>query len=186
MRGSRLSAPARGLLLAAAVAVALGGALVARQLAAQPPAASPTPIVVGGSPLLNQPAPDISGRDLSGRTINLAQYRGRPVIVNFWASWCIPCRTEFPLFRQARAMHADKGLEIIGVIYQDTPDAAAEFMRSQGAQWPAVVDSGTAARAYTVLAPPVSFYVDRGGVVRAVSYGPPPEDVFDKQLSLIL
>jgi cytochrome c biogenesis protein CcmG/thiol:disulfide interchange protein DsbE len=146
-----------------------------------------SPIVVGRSPLLDRPAPDFSLSDLEGRRISLADYRGRPVIVNFWASWCVPCRTEFGLFRDARAARASDGLEILGVIYQDSAEDARRFAAQERATWPALVDpGGSVARAYGVLGIPITFYIDRGGIVRAVSYGPPPSNVLDEQLAKIL
>jgi cytochrome c biogenesis protein CcmG, thiol:disulfide interchange protein DsbE len=146
-----------------------------------------SPIVIGGSPLLGKPAPDFSLVDLDGHTVRLADYRGRPVVVNFWASWCIPCRAEFALFARARRAHQGEGMEILGVIYKDSPEAAGAFMKSHGGAWPGLIDPGGAvARAYIVPGAPTSYYIDRSGVVRAVSYGPPPEDVFENQLGKIL
>ncbi|MDQ3871233.1 MAG: TlpA family protein disulfide reductase [Chloroflexota bacterium] len=143
--------------------------------------------MVGRSQLLDRPAPDFSLSDLDGRPTRLADYRGRPVIVNFWASWCVPCRTEFELFRDARTAHGGERLEILGVIYQDSPEAARRFVAQRHAAWPALVDPGGAvAAAYGVLGIPISFYLDRDGIVRAVSYGPPPSNVLDEQLDKIL
>jgi cytochrome c biogenesis protein CcmG, thiol:disulfide interchange protein DsbE len=151
------------------------------------PGPDSSPIVIGGSPLLDRAAPDFTLTDVEGRPVRLADYRGRPVIVNFWASWCIPCRAEFALFAAARRAQAGKGLEILGVIYKDSPDAARGFMAAHAAPWPALIDSdGAVALAYHVIGVPTSYYVDRSGIVRAVSYGPPPEDVFDDQLRKIL
>lgn len=97
------------------------------------------------------------------------------MIVNFWASWCVPCRTEFPLLHAARADHAAEGLEVLGIVFKDTADAARAFMRQQDATWPMLLDpGGSAATAYGIQVVPVSFYLDRNGVVRAVSFGPPP------------
>ena len=112
--------------------------------------------------------------------------RGRPVLVNFWASWCIPCREEFPLFKRARQDPANEQLVILGILYQDSEDEALDFMRAQGASWPALEDPGGAvAGAYRVAAPPVTFFIDRAGIVRAVSFGPPPEEVFEQYLDRI-
>ena len=136
---------------------------------------------------VNQPAAGFTLKDLQGRPVSLADYRGRPVIVNFWASWCIPCQTEFPQFVAERTAHAAQGLEVLGVIFKDSTDAAAGYMKAHGAEWPALVDAdGSVARTYGVLGIPQTFFVDRSGVLRAVSYGPPPQDALDADLAKIL
>jgi cytochrome c biogenesis protein CcmG, thiol:disulfide interchange protein DsbE len=146
-----------------------------------------SPIVVGRSPLIDEPAPDIDLISLEGEEVSLAQLRGRPVIVNFWASWCTPCRTEFGLFKETRIELADEGLEILGVIYKDDPASARAFYDAQGATWPGLVDpDGNVAAAYGVIGLPITYYVDRDGIVRTVSYGPPPADVLREQLDRIL
>ncbi len=80
----------------------------------------PPSIVVTRSPMLDKPAPPIVLQSLDGSTtVRLADYLGRPVMVNFWASWCLPCRQEFPLLASARATHAAAGLEILGIVHED-------------------------------------------------------------------
>jgi cytochrome c biogenesis protein CcmG/thiol:disulfide interchange protein DsbE len=171
-------------LLGLLVVVAVGAAIVV--LTADLAPARPR-VVIGGSPLLDQPAPPIELLDLDGRTVRLADYAGRPVIVNFWATWCEPCKVEFPLFRAARQAHARAGLEILGVIHDDGPRAAAEFAAARDARWPLLQDPDDAAyTAYGVVGLPTTFYVDRGGIVRAASFGPPPSGVLDDQLEKIL
>jgi cytochrome c biogenesis protein CcmG/thiol:disulfide interchange protein DsbE len=150
------------------------------------PAPSASTIVIGRHPLLDRPAPEIALPALDGDEVRLSALRGRPVLVNFWASWCIPCREEFPLFKAALADPDNADLEILGVVYEDSEAAAEEFMRAQAATWPALSDAGGAvADTYGVVAPPMTFYVDREGVVRALSFGPPPEDVFQQYLDRI-
>jgi cytochrome c biogenesis protein CcmG/thiol:disulfide interchange protein DsbE len=151
--------------------------------------ATPTPsIVVGRNPLLDKAAPAISLPTLDGSgTVNLSDYAGRPVIVNFWASWCVPCRQEFPLFKEARTEHAADGLEILGVVHLDSADSAQQFATDQGATWPLLMDAdNTAWRAYGQLLVPTTYYIDRDGIVRAVSYGPPPSGTLEEQLAKIL
>ena len=92
-------------------------------------------------------APTFSTFDLSGRPVSLRDFRGRPVLVNFWASWCIPCRREFPLLRD---VHGPE-VTVLGMVFDDSPSAARRFMREQGATWPGLVDPhGRIAAAYEV------------------------------------
>ncbi|MDP9389461.1 MAG: TlpA family protein disulfide reductase, partial [Actinomycetota bacterium] len=111
-------------------------------------------------------APPIATVDLEGNRVRLADFGGKPVLVNFWASWCVPCRKEFPLLREAH----DDGVAVLGVIFQDDRRSAAAFMREQRATWPALVDpEGRIARAYGVgLRPglPVTVAIDGRGVLR--------------------
>lgn len=145
------------------------------------------PTVIGGHPLFHAPAPDIALRDLDGREVRLADYRGRPVIVNFWASWCLPCREEFPLLKAARERYAEEGLAILGVIFDDDPEAARRYMARAGATWPALVDPDElVATAYKVNVPPLSFFVDPEGIVRSIAYGPPPSGTIDDRIAAIL
>jgi len=147
-----------------------------------------TPIVVGGSPLLNKPAPNIDLVALDGSHVRLSDYLGRPVIVNFWASWCGPCRDEFPQFVAARHDHAGQGLEILGVIHEDNAEAAAGFAASEKATWPLLMDpQNTAWNAYiNPVGVPTTFFIDRAGIVRATSFGPVTPTGLPQQLGAIL
>jgi cytochrome c biogenesis protein CcmG/thiol:disulfide interchange protein DsbE len=143
--------------------------------------------VIIGSPLLDKPAPEFRLATLDGREVRLSDYRGRPVIVNFWASWCIPCRDEFPLFVGARAEHAGDGLEILGIVHEDSSDAAAAFARQMGAAWPLLLDPDQAAwKAYQGIGVPSTYFIDRQGIVRATSLGPVLSSALPGQLARIL
>ena len=152
---------------------------------ARPSGASP--IVVGGSPLVGNAAPDFTLADLDGTRVRLSGYRGRPVIVNFWASWCIPCRAEFPLLRDARQRYAVEALEVLGIIHDDDAASARAFAEENGAAWPILLDPDDAAwQAYGGLLLPLTFYIDREGVVRTVSFGPPSSGSIDELIAKIL
>jgi cytochrome c biogenesis protein CcmG, thiol:disulfide interchange protein DsbE len=144
-------------------------------------------VVVSRNPLLDQPAPDFTLQTLDGQTVTLSQLRGKPVIVNFWASWCVPCREEFPLLVSAYQQYSGQGLQIVGVVHDDGPQTATDFAKQYGATWPLVLDPNEVAwNAYNGSLVPVSYYIDRDGVIRAVSYGPPPSGFLDDQIRQIL
>ena len=139
---------------------------------ALPGAGSPAPSVIVVDFGVGKPAPPLEGTSLGGRPFTLAAERGHPVVVNFWASWCIPCREEFPLFKAALQQDAGQGLIMVGVLFNDDPAPARTFIAAEGADWPTLTDpSGATAKAYRVVAPPQTFFIDREGVVRQVQVG---------------
>lgn len=119
--------------------------------------------------------------------MDLASLRGKPVIVNFWASWCVPCREEFPLFKAKLAdLGPADGLRMIGVLYKDEPELAQAFLDDMGAGWPTVDDpDGALARAYRTVAPPQTYFIDAEGVVRGIQIGEVRESDFDTQYAKI-
>lgn len=136
---------------------------------------------------IGQPAPDFALTDLDGKTVRLADLRGRPVLVNFWASWCAPCVEEFPILQSAVAEHADQDLAIIGIVYRDNSEAARSFMARMGADWPTVMDPGDeVALRYAIFGPPETFFIDAGGVIRGRQIGQLSASDLDRQLALIL
>lgn len=119
---------------------------------------------------VGETAPPLAGTTVDGRTVSLADFRGKPVIVNFWASWCGPCVREFPVLKDAEVRHP--GLVILGVIYQDDAAAAKAFAGQMSADWTNLTDpDGTMASAYLVAAPPQSYFIDGKGIVRSRQIG---------------
>jgi cytochrome c biogenesis protein CcmG, thiol:disulfide interchange protein DsbE len=117
-------------------------------------------------------APDFSLTDLDGRPLRLSDHRGSPVIVNFWASWCGPCVEEFPLLREVAEEHADDGLVVLGIVYQDRSEAARAFMERNGGTWRAAMDPGDrVASAYNIFAPPETYFIGRDGRIVARHIG---------------
>lgn len=133
--------------------------------------ASGSPLTIG-SPLIGKPAPALAGTTLDGATFDLVAQRGNPVLVNFWASWCGPCREEFPLLEDAAARHAAEGLVVVGSLYKDDAEPARSFVAEEGATWPTVVDPDRSiGSAWKVLGPPQTFFIDREGIIREVQVG---------------
>ncbi len=163
------SAPPPTLVVALVVAL-LAGACGSGSTPA-PGGASPSVIHIG-SPLIGKAAPALVGTTLDGAPFDLATLKGSPVLVNFWASWCGPCRDEFPLIADAEKRHAADGLKVVGVLFKDDAGPAKEFVVAENADWPSVTDPARAlGPAWAVLAPPQSYFVDRDGIVRDVQIG---------------
>jgi cytochrome c biogenesis protein CcmG/thiol:disulfide interchange protein DsbE len=136
---------------------------------------------------VGDPAPAFSLADLDGNPVRLADLRGRPVIVNFWASWCGPCVEEFPLLTSAAAAHEGDGLAIVGIVFQDRSEAARAFLARMGASWPAAMDPGDAiANRFGIVGPPDTFFIDRNGVVVGRQIGQLSAADLDRGLAQIL
>ena len=165
--------------LAAAIAPLLILAAWGALLLARP--GSPPIVRVGDS------APAFSLADLDGNPVRLADLRGRPVIVNFWASWCGPCVEEFPLLTSAAAAHEADGLAIVGIVFQDRSEAARAFLARMGATWPVAMDPGDAiARRFGIIGPPDTYFINRDGVVVGRQIGQLSSADLDRGLAQIL
>jgi cytochrome c biogenesis protein CcmG/thiol:disulfide interchange protein DsbE len=118
------------------------------------------------------PDADVPLQTLDGRTIRLSDYRGRTVLLNFFASWCVPCQNEQPVLKDLQQRLGAAGqLTIIGVVFSDQPAAASTFLQAGGATWPAVVDpKGQFALDFGVRQPPENYLVDADGTVRGQFY----------------
>ena len=92
--------------------------------------------------------------------------------MNFWGPSCIPCRDEFPLFISKLAEHAADGLAIVGILKDDAPAPARDFISAYGATWPTLEDPGASIRtAYRAVARPQTYFIDRDGILRAIQVG---------------
>ena len=117
------------------------------------------------SPLVGKPAPNFRLADLDGNVVDLADLRGQPVIVNFWATYCAPCWVEHPLFMEGSRRWRGE-IQFLGVIFQDDPDTIAQFNAEYGAWGPSLIDEGgRVAIAYGVYGPPETFFIDRDGTI---------------------
>jgi cytochrome c biogenesis protein CcmG, thiol:disulfide interchange protein DsbE len=187
----------RGLLVAIAVAAVLivagitAAVLITTGEDSTPASSSGRPsveVVDPGSVEVGQPAPDFVLPSLNGNgTVKLSELRGKPVVLNFWASWCHPCRQEFPLLADAYDEHGDDGLEIVGITFRDIASDSRDFAKDQGAQWTlARGEDDAVARAYGVRAVPQTFFIDKQGTVKARVFGITSAKDLDDTLTRIL
>ena len=125
------------------------------------------------SVLIGKPAPDFSLPTLDGKTISSADLRGKPYVVNFWASWCGPCRLEHGTLRSFWERYRDGGVMLLGVIFHDTPGNAQAFQAQLGGDWPLLTDPKDRTLVdFGVRAPPETFVVDEDGIIVEKFQGP--------------
>jgi cytochrome c biogenesis protein CcmG/thiol:disulfide interchange protein DsbE len=175
--------PDRRIAVLLAVALAATGLIVGFVWLTRPPGGSTT---VPDTIAKGQPAPAIAGTTLTGTSVDLAQLRGHPVVINFWGPSCVPCREEMPLLAQKASAHGPSGLVILGVLTDDPVEPAREFAAQYGGTWQTVIDpNGSIKRAYRVLARPQSYFVDRDGILRSIQIGYLTDADFERQFALI-
>ena len=140
------------------------------------------------SRLIGKAVPTFSLVTLDGRTVTSAELRGRPVLVNFWASWCIPACVEEHAVLLDAARRYGSSLQIVGVLYQDTPQGARTFGARYGEpNWPTLLDpEGRLALDFGVTGPPESYLVDGQGIVRFKQFGPLTQAVITDQVGRLL
>ena len=116
--------------------------------------------------LEGRPAPQFTLSLFDGGEISLSDLRGQVVVVNFWASWCPPCRAEAPLLEEAWRSYRDRGVVFLGVDYVDTEAEARAYLREFGVTYPNGPDRGSRiARAFGITGIPDTFFIDRQGIV---------------------
>ena len=139
------------------------------------------------SPLIGKPAPAFALKAVGApQTIDLQKLRGRPVVVNFWATWCMPCYEEHPtLVQNARALGSD--VQFIGVVFNDTEDKIQQFLNERGSAYPTVLDQqGKTAIAYGVGGVPETFFLDRQGIIVAKYSGPMNSEILQANVQKAL
>jgi thiol-disulfide isomerase/thioredoxin len=137
------------------------------------------------SPLIGKPAPEFTLLDLSGKDVSLSSFKGKPLLINFWATWCGPCKIETPWLIELQNEYGPKGLQIVGIstegddLKSDDKEgwahdktAIAKFIKEYQMQYPVLINGDSLATEYGGLdAMPTSVYVDRDGKVVAVQLG---------------
>jgi cytochrome c biogenesis protein CcmG/thiol:disulfide interchange protein DsbE len=131
-------------------------------------------------------APDFSLSDINGETVNLSAFNGKVVILDFFASWCPPCKQEIPDFIELERSYGDKGFAMIGVALVSAGEAR-EFAGNMGINYPVLVDDGKVSENYgPIRSIPTTFIIDKGGKIVKIYIGFRPKDVFEADIKELL
>ncbi len=139
------------------------------------------------SPLIGKPAPTFALKEVgTGRTVDLSAFRGKPVVLNFWATWCGPCWEEHPIL-VANARMLQPNVQFLGVVFQDSEEKILSFLQQRGSSYPTVVDDkGKTAIAYGVGGIPETYFLDADGVIVSKYNGPMTADVLQENLQKVM
>ena len=138
------------------------------------------------SPLKGKPAPQFTLQDLSGKKVSLGDFKGHPLLLNFWGTYCAPCKIEMPWLEQLNKKYASDGFEVIGITYDSEvgKDTIEKNTKQLGVTYPILLSDPKAEKAYLsdseVL--PMSFYVDRTGKIVAVTAGLGDKDQLESMI----
>lgn len=133
-------------------------------------------------PSLDAPAPDFELYNLSGESIPFEEYRGKPVLLNFWAIWCAPCRLEMPVFQSKFEKYAGE-LSIVAINNAENPDDVQDFVDELGLTFDVLLDpKAEIQRLYQVRGYPTTFLIDPDGVIRVRHIGLMTDDQLDSYL----
>ncbi len=150
------------------------------------------------SPLVGKPAPEFALEDLSGKKVSLADYKGKAVLVNFWATWCGPCKIETPWLVDLRNQYAGQGFEILGVSTDDIDrddskmlgtekKEIGDFVQRMHMPYPVLIEGDKLSKPYGGLdAMPTSFFVDRSGKIVAAQMGITSKDDIESNIKKAL
>ncbi len=136
----------------------------------------------------NQPAPDFALKDINGNTVHLSDYRGKVVVLNFWATWCPPCRKELPDFTELQKEYERKGLQFVGIALDDDGIAKIKpYVESVNLPFPTLLPDRSIVASYGEMnVIPVTYLIDRKGVVRAHYVGMRKREVVEDMVRPLL
>ena len=134
----------------------------------------------GVGQMQNGTAPDFALESLDGKTVHLSDYRGKPVVLNFWATWCGPCKIEMPWFVELQKEYGPQGFQIVGVAMDDaSTDDITKFAKDMGVNYPILLGKEAVGLSYGgVNVLPTTFFLDRNGKVIAREFGLQSRSVF--------
>lgn len=151
------------------------------------PTGTPIKVIQDSPPRAGIKAVDFTLPDLGGNQVSLSDFRGRKVLLSFWASWCGPCRAEIPFMVRLREEFHDQGFEILAVNMRETPYRVTRFVEQYKLRFPVLLDrTGMVSAAYFVRAIPTSIFLDDEGIIRTVHYGAMSESTLRKYIARLM
>jgi peroxiredoxin len=177
---------AGGLLIGLAIGVVVFVGLPAGQAAT-----SGAALAAGGTPapapIVGLPAPDFKLNNTAGQARSLSDFKGKPVLINFWATWCGPCRIEMPAIEAAYQAHKAEGFTVLAVDVDEPLADVTRFMAELNLSFEALLDPGAVVNdQYRIRAYPSSFFVRRDGIIAAMQIGSMTESQLNANLAKIL
>jgi peroxiredoxin len=170
-------------ILMAVLTVTWGGSNVPASSASG--SSAPTPIPAKAA--IDLPAPNFAASTPGGQEIELSALRGSPVALNFWATWCVPCRAEMPELQSAATRYRDQGLVVLGVNGGETANQVKAYVDELKLTFPIVLDpDGMIANSYGVYAMPTTIWIDAESIIRAKHLGPLTENDIDRYMASLL
>lgn len=143
------------------------------------PATKPMPLV--------EIAPDFTLENMAGEKVSMSELKGSPVFLNFWASWCRPCREEMPDIEKIQQVYEKKGLKVFAINAREDRETVEKFKKNTGVEVPILLDAtGDVMKLYKIFGLPVSYFIDREGKVVATIMGKMAYEDMDIQVNGIL
>ena len=138
--------------------------------------------------MIGKKAPDFTLPDLNGKPVTLSKFQGKVVVLDFWATWCAPCREELPYFQSLHDQYRDKGFEILGVSMDDNAaDVVPAFLKDKNIRYTNLLFDAKVEELYgPINGLPTTFIIDRQGTIRQRFTGAPPESVIENAVRALL
>lgn len=138
---------------------------------------------------INQPAPNFTLKSIAGSNLKLSEYRGQVILLNFWASWCGPCRQEMPILESLHNRYKDLGFTVLGVNVEKDPSKAQEYLKEVSVTFPILLDTqNSTSELYNVEAMPTTVIIDRDGNMRYLHKGYKSgfEDKYEQEIKVLI
>lgn len=148
---------------------------------------APTTVAADAAPITGSPAPDFTLKNIHGKEVTLSKFKGQPVLINFWATWCGPCRIEMPAIEAAYQEYKGGGFVVLAVDADEPLKDVTEFVNDLGLTFEILMDPGfTVNDRYQIRAYPTSFFVGRDGTIVSLQIGSMTESQLEENLAKIL